>query len=87
MEWHIRVHRLTTHIFIPADEIWLKIGGDKGGKTVKINFQIANCPHPNSPVNTVVFAAFEAPDTKCNLHIAIDRYKPQVDALRKLTWR
>lgn len=54
---------------------------------MKINFQIANCPHPNSPVNTVVFAAFEAPDSKNNLHVAIDRYRPQVDALKKLIWR
>ena len=60
------------------------MGGDKGGKSMKINFQIANCFHPNS---TVVFAAFEAPDSKCNLHIAMDRYKSQVEALKRLTWR
>ena len=54
---------------------------------MKLNFQIANCLHPNSPVNTVVFAAFEAPDSKCNLHVASDRYKSQVEALKTLTWR
>ena len=54
---------------------------------MKINFQIANCFHPNSPVNTVVFAAFEAPDSKCKLHVAMDRYKSQVEALKRLTWR
>ncbi len=83
----LRVHRLTTHGFIPDGEIWIKIGGDKGGKSVKINFQIANIPHPNSPVNTIVFAVFEASDSKSNLHVSIDRYKLQLDALEKHTWR
>lgn len=54
---------------------------------MKINFQIVNCPHPNSRVNTIVFNAFEAPDSKNNLHISIDRYKSQVETLQKHTWR
>ena len=35
---------------IPADEVWVKIGGDKGGTTLKANFQLCN--------NTFVFAVF-----------------------------
>ena len=54
---------------------------------MKMNFQIANCLHPNSPVNTVVFSAFEAPDSKSNLHVAMDRYKSEVEALKTFTWR
>ena len=54
---------------------------------MKMNFQIANCLHPNSPINTVVFAAFEVPDSKSNLHVAMDRYKSEVEALKTLTWR
>ena len=27
---------------IPADEVWIKIGGDKGGSSFKMNFQIVN---------------------------------------------
>ena len=54
---------------------------------MKMNFQIANCLHPNCPVNIVVFASFEAPDSKSNLHVAMDRYKSEVEALKTLTWR
>ena len=38
-----RAGRLTWHgDIIPQDEIWIKIGGDKGGGSFKMNFQIAN---------------------------------------------
>lgn len=74
----------TAHSFIPADEIWVKLGGDKGGKSMKANFQILNCEHPNSPANTCVFAVYEGPDSKVNLHIALDRYKAQVEELKNL---
>ena len=82
-----RVGRLIKPDFIPEEEIWIKIGGDKGGSTMKVNFQILNCPNPNSPVNTCVFALFEAPDSVTNLHLALDRYRDQVDELKSLTWR
>ena len=52
---------------------------------MKMNFQITNSPLPNLPVNTVVFTAFEAPDSSNNLHVSIDRYRSQVDALQKHT--
>ncbi len=47
---------------------WLKIGGDKCGGSFKMLFQIVNTSHPDSPVNTFVFCAFETPDTWSNLH-------------------
>ena len=38
-----RAGRLTWHeSFMPPREVWLKIGGDKGGGTFKMNFQIVN---------------------------------------------
>ena len=37
---------------IPADEVWIKIGGDKGGSSFKMNFQVVNKPCPNSVANT-----------------------------------
>ena len=41
--------RLTEHRgIIPEDEIWVKIGGDKGGKSMKISFQISTTLSPNS---------------------------------------
>ena len=59
---------------IPEEEIWLKIGGDKGGGTFKMSFQIANV---ENPANTCVFAIYEGPYTVVNLH---DIYKQVEDA-------
>ena len=37
----IRVNKLTWHnCMIPSDEIWLKIGGDKGGSSFKMSIQL-----------------------------------------------
>ena len=83
-----RVHRLTWHNgAIPEEEIWIKLGGDKGGGTFKFNFQICNTPTPNSPRNTCVFSIFAAPDTITNLHTAADRYCSQVSSLLSTFWR
>ncbi len=84
---YCRLGRLTWHDgLIPPEEIWLKIGGDKGGGSFKMSFQVAITAHPNSTLNTVVFCAFEASDTASNLHIALDRYSQQIKDLRNLEW-
>ena len=54
---------------------------------MKLSFQICNSAHPNSVTNTCVFVAFEAGDSRCNLHIAMDRYHAQVQDLKGLIWR
>ena len=72
---------------IPEDEIWLKLGGDKGGGTFKFAFQHLNVNSPNSPDNTCIFALFAAPDTYTNLHICLDRYKDDISSLQNHTWR
>ena len=59
-----------------------ELGGDKGGKTFKMNFQIVNVPAPNSVRNTCVFNCFEAGDFITNLHSALDRHREQVTQLR-----
>ena len=83
-----RLNRLTNHNgAIPENEIWIKIGGDKGGKSVKANFQICNVENPNSVRNTCVFAVFEAPDSATNVHIALERYSPQISELARAKWR
>ena len=80
--------RLTWHNgVIPASEIWIKLGGDKGDGTFKMNFQIVNVAAPNSVNNTCVFCCFEADDSYTNLHIALERYKEQVEHLQGMTWR
>ena len=46
---HSSTNRLTWHGgIIPQDEIWIKLGGDKGGDTMKVSFQIVNVATPNS---------------------------------------
>ena len=83
-----RVHRLSWHNeVIPADEIWLELGGDKGGGTFKFCFQLLNVDSPNSPENTCIIALFEAPDSYTNLNICFERYKDQIEALQSHTWR
>ncbi|KAL5509517.1 hypothetical protein EMCRGX_G004906 [Ephydatia muelleri] len=88
LEENDRAGRLTWHNgVIPASEIWIKLGGDKGGGTFKMNFQIINVAAPNSVNNTCVFCCFEADDSYTNLHIALERYKEQVEHLQRMTWR
>ena len=65
----------------------MKIGGDKGADTVKVVFQLCNVISPNSVNNTCVFCVFEGKDTSTNLHVALDRYKTQVERLRTTKWR
>ena len=81
------VHRLTWHGIIPSDEVWVKLGGDKGATTFKMSFQIVHTPNPNSVENTCVFTVFEAKDTTSNLLVALERYKPQISSLQTQSWR
>ena len=83
----LRMGRLTWHDgVIPQDEVWVKLGGDKGGTSVKMNFQIVNVPAPNSVRNTCVFTVFEAVDTPVNLEIALSRYKEDVVSMSSAKW-
>lgn len=63
---------------IPADELWLKIGGDKGQGSFKLNLQLVNTCTPNSMKNTSVISVFKAGDTTTNLHTALGMYKEHV---------
>lgn len=71
---------------LPAQEIWVKLGGDKGGGSTKFAFQILNVNHPNSATNTTVFAAFVAPDTAANIRTALTPFRDQVEDLEKNKW-
>ncbi len=61
------------HDGIIPEEIWVKMGGHKGGGSFKMNLQMLELPKPNSVNNTCVFSAFQASDTMTNLHVALDR--------------
>ena len=71
---------------LPEDEIWIKIGGDKGGNSFKLAFQVANQPKPNTAYHTVVFLCLGA-DNLINLHAALDLFKDFVHDLQQLQWR
>lgn len=79
--------RLVWHDLIPKNEIWVKIGGDKGGGSFKMAFELANNKNPNAKYNTVVFSAFEAPDNASNIKLALDRYVCDVEHLQTTKWR
>ncbi|GFO01213.1 amine oxidase, partial [Plakobranchus ocellatus] len=52
---------------IPSDEIWVKIGGDRGKNSLKFTLQIANIDKPNARQNTVVIAIAAVKDTHKNI--------------------
>ncbi len=84
-----RANRLTWHEgAIPADEVWLKLGGDKGHGSVKMNFQWVNTHTPNSRHNTCIFGFFKAADSPANLQTALEQYQDQITRLQemKLRW-
>ncbi len=79
--------KLTWHDFIPSNEIWIKIGGDKGGSSFKMSFQIVNVAKPNSVKNSTVFVLLEASDSVVNLRIALDQYSSAISDLQTSKWR
>ena len=60
---------------IPEDEVHIKLGGDAGGGSFKMAFQIANLDKPNSKTNTIVFTMFQAKDSWAILKTALQCYK------------
>ena len=79
-----RLSLLTWHDgLIPAEQVWVKIGGDKRGTTLKASFQLCNVERPNSVHNICVFAVFEARDSPTNLH----RYREQIRTLQTMQWK
>ena len=41
---------------IPSNEVWVKIGGDKGCGSFKLNMQVVNVTKPNSTRNSCLLA-------------------------------
>ena len=71
---------------MPKEEVWIKIGGDHGGGSFKLSFQIANTLHPNAVRSTVPFLVFSAPDSVDNLATAIKPYTAQIQQLQHSMW-
>ena len=74
------------HSFITPGEVHVKIGGDHGGNSFKMCYQIANIKNPNRKENTVVFSLFEAKDSRSNLRVCLARFQPQVNMLQSVKW-
>jgi hypothetical protein len=55
--------QLISYTGIPSNEIQIKIGGDHGGNSFKMGYQVANILHPNRKENTTIFSIFEAKDS------------------------
>ena len=69
------------------NEIHIKIGGDHGGGSFKMSYQIANVANPNSKDNTTVFSLFEAKDYRINLKSGLTRFSDQIKELQLIKWR
>jgi len=54
---------------------------------MKLAFQVANVPHPNSTKNTVVFSLYEGKDTRNNLRIVTQCHKEQLETLTQTKWQ
>lgn len=72
---------------IPKNEIWIKIGGDKGGGSLKMVFAIGNLENPNSTRNTIIFSMFEAGNTPYNLTLGLQGYDSVIENLNEHHWR
>ena len=69
------------------DEVHIKVGGDHGGGSFKMSFQVANVVNPNSKENTVVFSVFEAKDYRINIKLGLERFKSQINELQVSKWQ
>ena len=73
-----RNNLLIDHQFIKDNEIHVKIGGDHGGGSFKMSYQVANTLavyNPNSKENTIIFSTFEAKDYRVNLKVGRKKEK------------
>ena len=85
---YVRCGQLTWHDgSIPAEELWVKLGGDKGHGVFKFTVQLVNVMNPNSRANTCIVAMFLGNDSVANLWTALQQYQEQVDELEEMKWR
>ena len=68
------------HTFITPGEVYVKIGGDHGGNSFKMCYQISKINNPNRKENTVV-SLFEARDSRSNLRVCLARFQSEVNML------
>ncbi|XP_072022414.1 uncharacterized protein [Amphiura filiformis] len=67
------------------NEMWMKIGGDKGGTSTKLAYQLVNEVNANSRDGTNILAMFDAVDTGNNMKKVYDIYQDQLIDLQNKT--
>ena len=72
---------------MPENEIWVKLGGDHGGKSFKLCLQVCNLERPNVKQNTIVIACMPARDLHENLAKLTAIYTDQIQELQKEHWK
>ncbi|XP_047136184.1 uncharacterized protein LOC124813329 isoform X3 [Hydra vulgaris] len=78
---------LVYHKFIPQKEIKIKIGGDYGGRSFKMCYQVVITLNPNSTENTIVFNIFESKDLRVNIKVGMTRFQKQIEDLQTMKYR
>ena len=64
-----------------SNEVHVKIGGDHGGGSFKMSYNIANVANPNSKDNVLVFSLFETKNYQINMKTGLSRFSQQLDEL------
>ena len=64
----------------------VKIGGDHGGRSLKMSLQIVNTINPNSQDNTITFSIFEEKDYRINSLVGLQGFTKQVKDLQEMSW-
>ena len=82
-----RTNMLVWEDGMPDDEVWIKVGGDHGGKSFKLCLQICNVRKPNAKQNTFVIACMPAKDVHENLATLATIYKEQIKTLQNERWK
>ena len=78
---------MLTNSQVPENEIWIKVGGDHGGDSFKLSFQIVNVSKPNSKTNTVMFFLGKFKDSRHNLGETFKLFKTELEELQCTHWR
>ena len=86
IEQHQEADSLCGHPEKSHDEVWVKIGGDHGGGSFKLSFQLGNVANPNSVKNTVPFLGFARKDTP-GILATFQPYADQITSLKCQHWQ
>ena len=69
---------------IHDDEVHMKIGGNHGGGSFKMSYQIANVADPDSKDNTLVFSLFQVKDYGIIMKTGLSRFAQEINELQNM---